>query len=76
MVALSAGLVLAGQERYDYDPIGRLIRYTDSNNQVTDYTYDKSGNITSVMRGAAGSNLQPTLSSVTPSVVRLGRRRA
>jgi YD repeat-containing protein len=70
--ALFAGLGQAGQERYDYDPIGRLIRFTDSNNEVTEYTYDKAGNITSVVRGAAGSNQPPLLSTVSPSVIRLG----
>lgn len=72
VMGLFAGIGQAGQERYDYDPIGRLIRFTDSSNEVTEYTYDKAGNILSVVRGAPGSNLPPALSSVTPSVVRVG----
>lgn len=71
-VVLFAGMGQAGQERYEYDPIGRLIRFTDSNNEVTEYTYDKAGNILSVVRGAPGSNLPPSLTAVTPSVVRVG----
>lgn len=72
VMGLFAGIGQAGQERYDYDPIGRLIRFTDSTNEVTEYTYDKAGNILSVVRGAPGSNLPPVLTSVMPSVVRVG----
>ena len=63
MVLLVAGLVVtgtvgqAGQERYEYDPIGRLVRFTDSNNEVTDYTYDAAGNILSVTRGSAAGRV-------------------
>jgi len=79
-VLLVAGLVLpgavsqAGQERYEYDPIGRLVRFVDSNNQVTDYRYDAAGNILSVTRASAAS-LAPSIATVAPSVIRRGETR-
>ncbi len=60
----------AGQEKYEYDPIGRLVRFIDSNNEVTEYSYDPAGNLLSVKRSAAG--LGPLLSAVSPTVVRQG----
>jgi YD repeat-containing protein len=63
---------LAGQERYEYDPIGRLIRYVDSNNRVTEYTYDAAGNILSVVAGGDASAYVPSLSAVTPNFIRRG----
>lgn len=81
MVLLVAGLLLtgsvgeAGQERYEYDPIGRLVRFIDSSNEVTDYTYDAAGNILSVTRGGS-AGLAPALSSVTPSFIRRGETKA
>jgi YD repeat-containing protein len=80
-VLLVAGLVLpgavsqAGQERYEYDPIGRLVRFVDSNNQVTDYRYDAAGNILSVTR-ASSASLAPSITAVAPSVIRRGEARA
>lgn len=35
-------------ERYEYDALGRLRKVTFSNGAVTDYTFDKAGNRTSV----------------------------
>ncbi|MFD0668892.1 hypothetical protein ACT80S_14320 [Ramlibacter sp. MAHUQ-53] len=65
----------AGQERYDYDPLGRLVRHTDAAGLVTDYVYDPAGNILSVRRAGAGAQA-PVLESVTPSVVRRGETRS
>jgi YD repeat-containing protein len=81
MVLLVCGLALtgtvgqAGQERYEYDPIGRLVRFIDGNNQVTEYKYDAAGNILSVTRASAAS-LAPSISAVTPSVIRRGETKA
>jgi YD repeat-containing protein len=82
-MALASLLVLgggsasyAGQERYEYDPIGRLIRYVDSSNQVTEYNYDAAGNILSVTKGGAASAYIPSLTTVTPSFIRRGETRA
>lgn len=72
--SLSSG-ALAGQERYDYDPVGRLVRYVDSNNQVTDYTYDAAGNLLSVSRGGNAAGLVPILSTISPGVIRRGETR-
>lgn len=65
------GLALAGQERYEYDPAGRLIRFVDSTNRVTEYGYDPAGNILSVSHTTAAA-LAPSLSGISPAVVRRG----
>lgn len=62
--------VEAGQERYDYDGLGRLIRRVDSQNKATEYTYDSAGNILRVSSGAAVQ--APSISSVTPATIRRG----
>jgi YD repeat-containing protein len=65
----------AAVERYGYDPIGRLIQFVDSANQVTEYTYDAAGNLTTVTGGGAVSNFVPVLTSVTPGLIRRGETR-
>lgn len=72
----SSTVSMAGQERYEYDPIGRLIRYVDSSNQVTEYNYDAAGNILSVIKGGSTNSYIPTLTSVTPNFIRLGETKA
>lgn len=67
---------LAGQERYEYDPIGRLVRYVDTSNQVTEYTYDAAGNILSVAKGGAANSYIPTIAAVTPNFIRRGETKA
>jgi len=59
----------AGEERYDYDGLGRLVRAISSG-VVTEYAYDAAGNITAVVRGAAAA--APTLSVVAPTSLRRG----
>lgn len=55
-------------ERYDYDPLGRLIRRIDDQNRVTEYVYDPSGNILAVRNDGV---LQPPASTtVDPSSAR------
>jgi YD repeat-containing protein len=71
-----AGTGFAGQERYEYDPIGRLVRFIDSNSQVTEYTYDPAGNLLTVVGGGAVASLAPVISAVTPNVVRRGETKA
>jgi YD repeat-containing protein len=69
---LLAFSVAAGTERYDYDPLGRLIRYVDSDGQVTEYVYDAAGNILEVRRAGTAQQLAPTIQSVTPAATRAG----
>jgi len=64
------GAAYAAQERYDYDSLGRLIRYIDQAGQVTEYVYDAVGNILEVRRGVA---VQPSIASVVPDIVRRGQ---
>lgn len=65
------GLATAGQDRYEYDPAGRLIRHVDSANRVIEYTYDQAGNILAVTPNTA-SALLPAISSMSPNVIRRG----
>jgi YD repeat-containing protein len=62
----------AGQERYDYDPLGRLIRFVNSSGEVTEYNYDAAGNITSVVRGGSAAAYVPSITGITPNFVRRG----
>jgi YD repeat-containing protein len=70
--SLLAPCAVAGTERYDYDPLGRLIRYVDSDGQVTEYVYDPAGNILEVRRAGTAQQLAPTVQSVSPSALRRG----
>lgn len=60
----------AGEERYDYDGLGRLVRVISSSGVITEYVYDAAGNITAVVRGAAAP--PPTLTSISPDSIRRG----
>lgn len=60
----------AGEERFDYDPIGRLIRVIDEQNRVTEYVYDPAGNLLRVITD--GTVTAPTVTSVTPDALRRG----
>ncbi|MCW5631783.1 MAG: hypothetical protein KIT17_00450 [Rubrivivax sp.] len=60
----------AGEERYDYDALGRLVRWVDAQGRVTEYVYDAVGNILEVRVGVAAS--PPTVSAIAPAAVRRG----
>ena len=62
-----AAVVHAGQERYDYDALGRLIRFINPAGEATEYVYDAVGNILEVRRGAVQS---PQITGVAPDTVR------
>jgi YD repeat-containing protein len=68
-----AGLITvasAGTEKYDYDPLGRLIRFINPQGLVTRYTYDGVGNILGVQGGLQPQS--PVISSVSPTQMRRG----
>ncbi|MFZ1765609.1 MAG: RHS repeat domain-containing protein, partial [Candidatus Nitrotoga sp.] len=68
-----AGLVTvasAGTEKYDYDPLGRLIRFVNPQGLITRYTYDGVGNILGVQGGLQPQS--PVIGSVSPAQVRRG----
>lgn len=65
------GLAMAGQDRYEYDPAGRLIRHVDSANRVIDYTHDPAGNILAVTPNTAAAVL-PVVNGMSPNVIRRG----
>lgn len=64
------GIASAGTEKYDYDPLGRLIRFINPQGQITRYTYDGVGNILRVQGGLQPQS--PVISSVSPAQVRRG----
>lgn len=66
------GAARAGEERYLYDPAGRLVRHTDARQSVVDYEFDAAGNLVAVRRATA-QDLAPVLTGLTPSVVRRGQ---
>src|SRR5439155_26641069 len=60
----------AGQERYDYDALGRLIRVIDEQGRVTEYVYDAAGNILQVITGGAAQ--APAITAISPTSIRRG----
>jgi YD repeat-containing protein len=69
LLLLIAPAAVLGQtsERYDYDPLGRLIRVIDAQGRVTEYEYDAAGNIRAVRTGGSAGALVPTITNVTPA---------
>lgn|GEM_PF-3255468 len=61
----------AGQARYVYDELGRLIRVVNEQGDVAIYNYDSVGNLLSIQR-TTSSNLQPVINSITPSTFNRG----
>ncbi len=60
----------AATENYDYDPLGRLVRFTDSSGGVTEYVYDPAGNIREVKKSTTIATL--AITSFSPSAGPLG----
>jgi YD repeat-containing protein len=70
LLLLAAGALLAAEQNYDYDALGRLVRSTSGGN-VVEYRYDAAGNLLEV-----SDNLPvtpPTVSTVTPDSLRRGQ---
>lgn len=62
-----AGLITvasAGTEKYDYDPLGRLIPFTNPLGLATRYSYDGVGNVLGVQGGLQPQS--PVIGSVSP----------
>ena len=74
LLSLFAAGAQAGDERYDYDALGRLVRVIDEQGRVTEYVYDAAGNILQVITG--GSAQAPAISSITPTSIRRGESKA
>lgn len=70
LAALPLQCAEAASERYDYDPLGRLIRVIDGAGRVTEYEYDAAGNIRAVRTGGSAVGLAPTVTAVTPASFR------
>lgn len=66
----SAVPIDAGEERFDYDPLGRLIRTIDEQGRVSEYTYDPAGNLLEVIGG--GTVAPPVLTGFSPDTLRRG----
>lgn len=64
----------AAQERYDYDALGRVIRYVDPSGRITQYLYDGAGNVLSVR--ATVPVPAPSVSSISPAGLRRGTSQA
>ncbi len=77
--ALALGLASSwsGEDRYDYDPLGRLVRHVDPAGRVTQYQYDAAGNILSVgpPDGTALAGA-PALNALSPDLIRRGDTRS
>lgn len=42
---VGSSAAFAATDSYEYDPLGRLVQWTDSQGRVTQYRYDAVGNI-------------------------------
>lgn len=56
---------VAAVDRYDYDPLGRLIRRVDGEGKASEYNYDAAGNILNVTSG--GTVAPPSVSGIAPA---------
>src|SRR5688500_9483155 len=72
-LALASSLAHAGQERYDYDGLGRLVRVIDEQGRVTEYVYDAAGNLLRVVTGGAAQ--VPSVDAFTPPSIRRAETR-
>jgi YD repeat-containing protein len=61
----------AGTERYEYDSLGRLIRYVNPAGLLTEYIYDAVGNILEVRRSTDVG--PPAITLVSPDRLRRGQ---
>jgi len=75
VLSLVGALAHAGDERYDYDALGRLIRVIDEQGRVTEYVYDPAGNLLQVLTGTGGAQA-PSIASIAPARMRRGETRA
>ena len=75
LLGLFAGVATthAAEERYDYDPLGRLIRVIDEQGRVTEYVYDPAGNIQQVIGGTTAGLQAPVITTITPTAIRRDR---
>lgn len=76
VMAMCGGLALAGTERYDYDALGRLVRVIDEQGRVTEYVYDPAGNILRVVVSGPGSAQPPSITAISPDLIRRGETRS
>jgi len=60
----------AGELQYEYDALGRLVRVTDDQGNVTAYTYDAVGNILSIVHATTAEI--PVITAISPDVVSRG----
>lgn len=69
LLLISSG-VMAAQDRFDYDPLGRLTRVIDGSGKATEYQYDAAGNLLKVITGSTVQS--PAITSISPSIIRRG----
>lgn len=70
LLLLAAGVLLAAEQSYDYDPLGRLVRATAGGNSV-EYRYDAAGNLLEVTGNQPVT--APAVSTATPDILRRGQ---
>jgi YD repeat-containing protein len=70
LLLLAAGVLLAAEQSYDYDPLGRLVRSTAGGNSV-EYRYDAAGNLLEVTGNQPVT--APAVSTATPDILRRGQ---
>lgn len=70
LLPLAAGALLAAEQSYDYDALGRLVRSTAGGSSV-EYRYDAAGNLLEVTGSLAVA--APAVTTVTPDSLRRGQ---